>query len=97
MLYAQSVGLARNIVYPLKVSSSQATKSHPGKARSYEPKALNEAMLPMRKKKISPFHTPSTGHHQFPSPLQLKRKNGNVRKKGVPHREQEKRKQIEES
>ena len=42
MLYAQCVGLAEDVVYPLKPPSSQATRSHPGKAKCYEPKALNE-------------------------------------------------------
>ena len=36
---------------PTNPPSSQATRSHPGKAKSYEPKALNETMLPMRRKK----------------------------------------------
>ena len=39
MLYARCVGLAKNVAYPL-------TRSHLGKAKSYEPKALNETMLP---------------------------------------------------
>ena len=51
MLYARSVGLARYVAYPLKLISSQVTRSHQGKARSYEPKALNETMLPMKRKK----------------------------------------------
>ena len=60
MLYAQCVGLKKDVAYPLKTPSSQATRSHPGKARSYEPKALNEIMLPMRRKKRSLFNTSST-------------------------------------
>ena len=36
---------------PLKLPYSQATRLHPGKAKSYEPKALNETMLSMRRKK----------------------------------------------
>ena len=51
MLYVQGVGLTWDVAYPLKPPSSQATRSHPGKAKSYEPKALNETMLPMKKKK----------------------------------------------
>ena len=51
MLYAQSVGLAKNVAYPLKPPASQATRSHPGKAKRFEPKALNETMLPVRRKK----------------------------------------------
>ena len=54
MFYARGVGLA----YQLNPTSSQATRSHSGKARSYEPKVLNEAMLPkMRKKSITISHT----------------------------------------
>ena len=44
MLYAQGVGLAKVVPYPL-------TRSHPGKTYSYEPKAQNETLLPMRRKK----------------------------------------------
>ena len=40
MLYALCVGLAKNVVYPLKPPSSHATRSHSGKAKRYEPKAL---------------------------------------------------------
>ena len=57
MFYAQSVGLAKDVAYPLKPPSFQAIKSHPGKTWSYEPKALNETMLPIKRKKslaISP-------------------------------------------
>ena len=52
MHYARRVGLA-----PTKTPSSQATRSHPGKAKSYEQNALNETMLPMRKKSIAISHT----------------------------------------
>ena len=39
MLYAWSVRLAKNILYPLNpLPFSQATMSHPEKARSYEKK-----------------------------------------------------------
>ena len=42
----------------LKPPSSQAIKSHPGKAKSYEPKALIEIMLSMgRKKSITISHS----------------------------------------
>ena len=51
MLYVQCVGLAEDVAYPLKPLSSQATRSHPGKAKTYEPKALNETMLPAVRKK----------------------------------------------
>ena len=46
MTHERCVGLA-----PTKTPSSQATRSHPGKTKSNEPKALNETMLPMRRKK----------------------------------------------
>ena len=81
MLYAQKVELSKNVVYPLKPLSSQATRSHPGKTRNYKPKALKETMLNMRRKKrVSLFHTPSTGQHLFPHPIKPKRKNGDMRK-----------------
>ena len=38
----------------------------------------------------SPFYTPSTGLHQFPSPFQQKWKNEDVRNRGDQHQEQEK-------
>ena len=77
MSYACFLGLAP--------PSSQATRLHPGKAKSYEPKALNETMLPMRRKKIITIsHT-----QQFPLPFRPKRKNGDMRKRGDPHQEQE--------
>ena len=37
--------------HTLNPPSSQATRSHPGKAKNYKPKALNEKVLPMRRKK----------------------------------------------
>ena len=51
MLFALSVGLAEDVAYRLNPPFSQATRSHPGKAKGYEPKALNETMLPMKRKK----------------------------------------------
>ena len=39
MLYARCVGLAEDASYPLNPPSSQATRSHSGKAKSFEPKA----------------------------------------------------------
>ena len=65
MLYTRGMGLAKEVVYPLNLPSSQATRSHPGKAKSYEAKALNETMLPMRRKKSLTISQPNTGHHQF--------------------------------
>ena len=45
MFYARRVGLVEDVAYPLKPPSSQATRSYPGKAKNYEPKALNETMF----------------------------------------------------
>ena len=47
MLYVRGVGLTKDVVYSLTPPSSWATRSHPEKARSYEPKAPNETMLPI--------------------------------------------------
>ena len=88
MLYVRCVGLAKNAVYPQTPLSSQATRSHPGKAKSYELKALNETMWGERN--VSLFHTLNTGLHQFLPSFQPKRKNGDVRKGGNPQGEQEK-------
>ena len=44
MLYVQGVGLTWDVAYPLKPPSSQATRLHPGKAKSYEPKAPNKTI-----------------------------------------------------
>ena len=54
------VGLAKDIAYPLKPPSIQATGSHPGKAKSYEPKALNE-----EKEKYHYFTHPAQNHTNF--------------------------------
>ena len=54
MLYARCVGLVKD-----KSPSSQATRSHPGNARSYESKVLNETMLPMMRKKSHYFTHPA--------------------------------------
>ena len=62
---------------PTKTPSSQAARSHTGKAKSYEPKALNELMLPMRIKKSLIIHQ-----------LQPNRKNEDVRKGGDLYPEQ---------
>ena len=40
MLYAWGMGLAKDVRYSLKPLSPQAARSHPGKTRSYKPKAL---------------------------------------------------------
>ena len=70
--------------HPLKPPSSQATRSHPGKAKSYEPKTLNETMLPMRRKKsITISHT----QHRttpIPAPILTKEKEWGCEKKRRP-------------
>ena len=84
MIYARCVGLVKDVAYPTKPSSSQATKSHLGKSKSYEPKAMNETMLPM---------TISHTQHRntlIPTPFQPKRMNGDVRKRENLHQNQEK-------
>ena len=66
MLYARCVGLAEDVAYPLNLPSSQAN--------SYEPKALNETMLPMkRKKSITISHT-LHGTTPIPTPISTKEK-----------------------
>ena len=60
---------------------TQATRSHPGKAKSYEPKALNETMR--RKKSITISYTQQRTT-PMPTPFQPKRKNGDMRKKRRP-------------
>ena len=73
MIYACCVGLAKDVAYPLKPPSSQATRSHQGKAKTYEPKALNETMLPMkRKKSITISHTQ---HRTTPIPTHISTKD----------------------
>ena len=48
--------------------------SHPEEAKSYEPKALNETMQPMKKKKgITISHT-QQGTTQIPTPISTKEK-----------------------
>ena len=68
MLYARGVGLAKNYV-PTKTPLSQASRLCPRKARSYEPKALNEIMLPMRRKiSLTISHTQ---HRTLPIPTPI--------------------------
>ena len=66
---------------PTKPSSFQTTRLHPVKARSYEPKAPNEIMLPMKRKKS--FTIPHTQHRTppIPTPFQPEIENGDVRKR----------------
>ena len=64
MLYVWCVALVDDVVYPLKPPVFSNNKQ---KAKSYEPKALNETMLPMkRKKSITISHTQ---HGTTPIPI----------------------------
>ena len=68
MLYARCVGLcSEDVAYPLN-TSSQATRSHPGKTKSYEPKALNETMLSMKRKKTITISHAQHGTTPIPTP-----------------------------
>ena len=89
MIYACCVGLAKDVAYPLKPPSSQATRSHQGKAKTYEPKALNETMLPMKRKKIITISHTQHGTTPIPT-LTSTKKNEDVRNRGDQHQEQEK-------
>ena len=60
------------VAYPLKPPSSQTTRSHSGKVKSYELKALNETMLFVRRKKsITIWHTQ---HSTTPIPTPISTK-----------------------
>ena len=74
MLYALYVRLAKNVAYPLNPLSSQETSSHLGKARSYEPKALNETMLPIRRKKSLTISHTQHRTPPIPTPISTKEK-----------------------
>ena len=74
MLYARSMGLAKNVGYPLHPPCTRATRSLPGKARNYERKALNETMLPMgRKKSLIISHT-QLRTPPIPTPISTKKR-----------------------
>ena len=60
--------------HQLKPPSTQATWSHPGKAKSYEPKALNETMLPMRRKNSLTISHIQHSRPQIPIPISTKEK-----------------------
>ena len=80
---------------PKPPPSSQATRSHLWKAKSYEPKVQNETMLPIKRENASLFHTSSIGRHQSPPTFQPKKKNRGVRKKRPTPGSREKKKQWE--
>ena len=71
-------------LHPLNPPFSQAIRSHQGKAKSYEPKALNETMLPMkRKKSITILHT----QHEttpIPTPISTREKKWRREKQRRP-------------
>ena len=71
--------------HPLKSPSSQAIRLHPGKTKSYEPKALNETMLPIRRKKIITISRTQQRTTPNSTPFQPKRNNGDMSKRGDPH------------
>ena len=56
-------GTREDVAYPLNTPSFQATRSHSGNARSYDPKAVNETILRMWRKKIL---TISHNQHRAP-------------------------------
>ena len=67
MLYAQGLGLAKDVAYPLKHPLVSSNKDIPRKIKDYEPKAMNETMLPTkRKKSITISHTQ---HGTTPIPI----------------------------
>ena len=75
----------KTLLYPLKQLSSQATKSHARKAKSYKPQKnleWNNAAYEVKRKKrkVLQFHTPTIRHNQSPSPFQPKRKIGYIKK-----------------
>ena len=81
MLYAWCGRLVKDVTYPLKHPSSQATRSYPEKAKSYEPKALNEAMLPLRKKKSFAISHTQQKTTSIPTPISTKKKEWGHEKK----------------
>ena len=84
MHYAWGVGLANDVGYPLKPPSFQATRLYPGKAKIYDPKALSETMLPMRRKKSLIISHTQHRTPPIPSPISSKKKE-----LGHPNWEQE--------
>ena len=94
MLYVRCVELAKNISYSIKLPFFTSNKEkHPGKTKSYEPKALNETMLPMRRKKSITISHTQQRTTPISTPFQPKRKNGKVRKNRRPTLEARKSKQ----
>ena len=85
-----------DIAYPLN-PPFQATRSHPGKAKNCEPKALNETMLSMRRKKSLTISHTQHRTPPIPIPISTKEKEwGRVIKKET-HREQKSKKRKKET
>ena len=80
-------------MHPLKPPSSQTTRSHPGKAKSYKLKALNETMLPMRRKKIITISHTQQRTMPVSTPISTKEKEWGHEKKRRPTPEARKSKQ----
>ena len=67
---------------PTKTSQfSQLTRSYSGKARSYEPKALNETMLSKRRTKILTISHTQHMAPTIPTPILSKEKEWGHKKK----------------
>ena len=91
MLYTQHVGLAKDVAYPLNPPPLLKQQGHiQEKQKAMNQRPWMKQCCPWRERRVSPFHTPSTGLHQFPPPFQQKRKNEDVRNRGDQHQEQEK-------
>ena len=88
MLYARGMGLAKDVAYPLSPNLfKQQGHIWEKQGRSYEKKGPEWNNAAYEKEN---FHTSSTGHHQFPSPFQPKRKIRDVRKKEDPQTKEKK-------
>ena len=89
MLYAQCVGFAKDVAYPLNPPLLKKQSHIQEKQRAMNQRPWMKQCLWVERK-VSLFHTLSTGLHQFPPPFQQKRKNENVKNRGDQHQEQEK-------
>ena len=90
MLYAQNVGLAKNVVYPLNpfFSSNKVTSRKSKKLWTKDPKWNNAAYE--EKKKSHYFTHPAQDTTNSHPHFNQREKNGDVRKKADPHWKQEK-------
>ena len=80
--------------HPLKPPSSQATRSHSEKAKNYEPNALNETMLPMKRKKTITISHTQHGATPISTPISTKVKEWGREKQRRPTPGARKSKQI---